>query len=358
VVDYIGIKTQMNLALAKYNKGDESNFEDIATSISIVRDYLDLLKRLFHTFDSTGYYSGNTLRQLNTLNKAAEFAQQTKEFETRFMGMVKRLKAAYDICTGSEMITQGERDDVHYFLAVRSIVFKLNKGSAPDAAQMNAKVKEMIKEALQSEGVQEIFTLGDDTVSQQDIFDPDYLSKLEKIKLPNTKIKLLQQLLSRAIDEMKKVNRRKGIDLSKKMEVLVEQYNHRDKNDILRTEVFEEMAENLTNLIWEIQREFTAGEIMGIDFEEKAFYDILRALCVKYDFRYPEDKTIELAKAIKGLVSTQSNFPDWNKRDDIKAALKVGVILLLDDYDYPPVIQDEAYLEVLEQAENFKKHNG
>lgn len=357
VVDYIGIKTQMNLALAKYNKGDETNFEDIATSISIVRDYLDLLKRLFHTFDSSGYYTGSTLQQLTTLNKAAEFAQQTKEFETRFMGMVKRLKAAYDICAGSELITQVERDDVHYFLAVRSIVFKLTKGSAPDAAQMNAKVKEMIKEALQSEGVEEIFTLGDDTVSQQDIFDPDYLSKIEKIKLPNTKIKLLQQLLSRAIDEMKKVNRIKGIDFTKKMEVLVEQYNHRDKNDILRTEVFEEMAENLTNLIWEVQREFSAGEIMGIDFEEKAFYDILRALCVKYDFRYPEDKTIELAKAIKGLVSTQSNFPDWNKRDDIKAALKVGVILLLDDYGYPPVIQDEAYHEVLEQAENFKKYN-
>jgi hypothetical protein len=32
--------------------------------------------------------------------------------------------------------------------------------------------------------------------------------------------------------------------------------------------------------------------------------------------------------------------------------------LLLDKYEYPPVIQDEAYLEVLEQAENFKKHNG
>jgi type I restriction enzyme R subunit len=97
---------------------------------------------------------------------------------------------------------------------------------------------------------------------------------------------------------------------------------------------------------------------MGIDFEEKAFYDILRALCVKYDFRYPEDKTIELAKAIKQLVSAESNFPDWDKRPDIKAALKVGVTLLLDKYEYPPVIQDEAYLEVLEQAENFKKYNG
>lgn len=28
-------------------------------------------------------------------------------------------------------------------------------------------------------------------------FDPDYMAKIEKIKLPNTKIKLLQQLLPR-----------------------------------------------------------------------------------------------------------------------------------------------------------------
>ena len=44
-----------------------------------------------------------------------------------------------------------------YPLAIRSIVFKLTKGDAPDTAQMNAKVREMIKDALQSEGVEEIF---------------------------------------------------------------------------------------------------------------------------------------------------------------------------------------------------------
>jgi type I restriction enzyme R subunit len=65
------------------------------------------------------------------------------------MGLVKRLKAAYDICAGSEQLTQSERDYTHFYLAVRSIVFKLTKGNAPDTAQMNAKVREMIKEALQ-----------------------------------------------------------------------------------------------------------------------------------------------------------------------------------------------------------------
>ena len=47
----------------------------------------------------------------------------------------------------------------------------------------------------------------------------------------------------------------------------------------------------------------TAGQLIylkdiaevGIDFEEKAFYDILKALAAKYDFDYPEDKTLLLA---------------------------------------------------------------
>ena len=356
VVDYIGIKNQMNLALKQYSEGDQDNFEDIAESIIIVRNHLDLLAKLFHTFDSSKYFKGTTIQQLNTLNLAAEYVQQTKELETRFMGLVKRLKAAYDICAGSEQLTQLERDYTHFYLAVRSIVFKLTKGNAPDTAQMNAKVREMIKEALQSDGVEEIFKLGDEAETEQDIFDEDYLAKIEKIKLPNTKIKLLQQLLAKVIGEIRKVNKVKGIDFSKKMQALVERYNNRDANDILRSEVYEEMANALTDLIWEVHKEFSAGDELGIDFQEKAFYDILKELCIKYDFKYPDDKMIELAKAVKDLVDGQAKFPDWNKRDDIKSALKVGLILLLDEYGYPPVERDEVYVEIFEQAENFKKN--
>ena len=357
VVDYIGIKNQMNLALKQYSEGDKDNFEDIAESIIIVRNHLDLLAKLFHTFDSSKYFKGTTIQQLNTLNLAAEHIQQTKELETRFMALVKRLKAAYDICAGSEQLTQSERDYTHFYLAVRSIVFKLTKGNAPDTAQMNAKVREMIKEALQSDGVEEIFKLGDEAETEQDIFDEDYLAKIEKIKLPDTKIKLLEQLLAKVIGEIRKVNKVKGIDFSKKMQALVERYNNRDANDILRSEVYEEMANALTDLIWEVHKEFSAGDELGIDFQEKAFYDILKELCIKYDFKYPDDKMIELAKAVKDLVDGQAKFPDWNKRDDIKSALKVGLILLLDEFGYPPVERDEVYIEIFEQAENFKKNN-
>jgi len=363
VVDYIGIKNQMNLALKQYSEGDKDNFEDIAESIIIVRNHLDLLAKLFHTFDSTKYfgtdvmhYVPTALQQLNTLNLAAEYVQQAKEFETRFMGLVKRLKAAYDICAGSEQLTQLERDYTHFYLAVRSIVFKLTKGNAPDTAQMNAKVREMIKEALQSDGVEEIFKLGDEAETEQDIFDEDYLAKIDKIKLPNTKIKLLQQLLAKVIAEIKKVNRVKGIDFTKKMQALVERYNQRDENDILSGQVLDDFAEEITKMIWEVHKEFSAGDELGIDFQEKAFYDILKELCIKYDFKYPDDKMIELAKAVKDLVDGQAKFPDWNKRDDIKSALKVGLILLLDEFGYPPVERDEVYVEIFEQAENFKKN--
>jgi type I restriction enzyme R subunit len=355
VVDYIGIKNQMNLALAKYNKGDEDNFEDIEQSLIVVRNHLDLLAKLMHKFDSTRYFNGSTLEQLTTLNMGAEFVQQTKDIETRFMGLVKRLKAAYDICAGSEKLTQAERDYTHFYLAIRSIVFKLTKGNAPDTAQMNARVREMIKDALQSDGVEEIFKLGDNAENEQDLFDEDYLAKIGKIKLPNTKIKLLQQLLARVIAELRKVNRVKGIDFSKKMEAIVERYNNRDANDILRSEVYDEMADTLTNMIWDVYKEFNAGGELGIDFEEKAFYDILKELCSKYDFSYPEDKLIALSKAVKVIVDNQAKFPDWNKRDDIKSALKVELILILDEFGYPPVERDEVYVEIFEQAENFKR---
>ncbi|WP_405607024.1 type I restriction endonuclease subunit R [Polaribacter sp. Asnod1-A03] len=356
VVDYIGIKKAMNLALAKYNKGDQDNFEDIDDSLTAVRDQLDLLAKIFHKFDSSNYFNGSPLDQLNTLNKAVEYAQNTKTIETRFMGIVKRLKAAYDICAGSEKLTQTERNYTHFYLAVRSIVFKLTKGNAPDTAQMNAKVREMIKDALQSDGVEEIFKIGEEADSHQDIFDDEYLAKLDKIKMPNTKIKLLQQLLAKAIGEIKKVNQVKGVDFTKKMEALVANYNDRSENDLYRSEVYDDMAEALTDMIMKVRDEFDSGKKLGIDFEEKAFYDILLELCKKYDFTYPEEKLIELAKKVKELVKTQVKYPDWNTRPDMKSALKVGLIILLDEFGYPPVERDEVYQEIFTQAENYKKN--
>lgn len=70
---------------------------------------------------------------------------------------------------------------------------------------MNEKVRQMIEEALISEGVEEVFKLDkNDPKNSADLFSDEYLAKINKIKLPNTKIKLLQKLLSKAIEEFKK----------------------------------------------------------------------------------------------------------------------------------------------------------
>jgi type I restriction enzyme R subunit len=356
VIDYIGIKTQMNLALAQYNKADEQNFEEIAASVVTVRDHLDLLQQVFHHFDSSDYFSGDSVTQLECLNRASEYVQLTEKIEKRFMGLVRRMKAAYDICCGSEALNQRERDEIHFFLAVRSIVFKLTSGNAPDAAQMNKKVREMIAEALKSDGVEEIFKLGEREGEAIDVFDDDYLTKLEKIKLPNTRFKLLQQLLAKAIDEFKKVNRTKGIDFSKKFESIVDRYNERSEENVLVSDVLDDFSGEIVELIRALQAEHDSFSDLGIDLEEKAFYDILKELAVKYDFTYPEDKLIILAKAVKQIVDDKAKYTDWSQRDDIKAELKVDLILVLADHGYPPVDRDEVYKEIYEQAENFKKY--
>ena len=356
IVDYIGIKSQMNKALAHYSKTDQSNIEEIEQSIVVVKDHLDLLGKIFHKFDTTPYFKGAPLAQLQCLNMAAEFAMITDKQEKRFMYLVQRLKAAYDICCGSDGFSQAERDHVHFYLAVRSIVFKLTKGDAPDTAQMNAKVREMIKEALASDGVEEIFKLGKAHVKEIDLFDEDYLAKIEKIKLPNTKIKLLQQLLAKAIEEFKKVNKLKGVDFSKQFKALVDKYNDRSEQDILRSEVLEDFTDEIINLYHAIKKEKDSFAELGIDLEEKAFYDILKALTIKYDFEYPEDKLLDLAKKVKVIVDDKAKYTDWSRREDIKAELKVDLIILLAENDYPPVDRDEVYKEIFEQAENFKKY--
>lgn len=95
--------------------------------------------------------------------------------------------------------------------------------------------------------------------------------------------------------------------------MLVEKYDDRNEQDILRAEVIGDFSDEVIKLYNELRIE------MGIDFEEKAFYDIL--LSHKYGFTYPKTKLIELSREVKKLIDERAKFTDWNKRDDIRAKL-------------------------------------
>ncbi|HDK2475868.1 TPA: type I restriction endonuclease subunit R [Escherichia coli] len=357
VVDYIGIKSQMNQALAMYSRIDATNFEDIQQSVTEVKNHLDLLGQVFYDFDSRDYFSGEPQAQLSCLNRAAEFVLRTQKVERRFMGLVKRMKAAYDVCCGSEALSQTERDYIHYYLAVRSIVFKLTKGDAPDVTQMNARVREMIAEALKADGVEEIYFLGDKKAESIDIFDEDYLARINKIKLPATKIQLLQKLLEKAISDFKKVNQLQGINFTRRFQAIIDRYNERREDDVLNGEEFDTFSQEMTDIIYDIKTEMGTWADLGIDIEEKAFFDILAHMRDKYQFTYDDEKMLSLAKEMKSVVDNTSKYPDWSKRDDIKAKLKVELILLLHKHKFPPVANDDVYMGVLAQAENFKEHH-
>lgn len=66
---------------------------------------------------------------------------------------------------------------------------------------------------------------------------------------------------------------------------------------------------------------------------------------------------IVLSRAVKKVVDDKAKYTDWSQREDIKAELKVDLILVLADNGYPPVPKDEVFKEIFEQAENFKKYS-
>ena len=58
------------------------------------------------------------------------------------------------------------------------------------------------------------------------------------------------------------------------------------------------------------------------------------------------------------MVDDKAKYTDWSRREDIKAELKVVLIMLLAENGFMPVDQDEVYKEIFVQAENFKKYRG
>ncbi len=354
IVDYIGIKKNMNVALRKYTNFEKEELDDVCQAVTIVLDQLEVLDQMFHNFNAKDYYVGSPVEQLNCLNRAVEYVQLTQDLEVRFMAAVKKMKQAFSLCSSSEQFTSADIEKVHFYQAVRSILFKLTKGDAPDTSQMNAKVRKLLDEAIQSDGIEELFETGKHI--NIDIFSDEYMARIEKIPMPNTKIKALQRLLSYAIEEFKKVNKIKSIEFAERMKAVVEIYNNRRKDEAFANEVLDDVANQLADLIQELKAERNSFQDIGIDYEEKAFYDILFAVSKKYEFEYPNDKMIVLSKEIRVVVDDKAKYTDWSTREDIKANLQVDLIILLDKYGYPPVTIDDVYKEVLEQAENFKKY--
>ncbi|MBT2757873.1 type I restriction endonuclease subunit R [Mesobacillus foraminis] len=355
VVDYIGIKEDMLEAMKKYGSPQESPIDEIKISLSVFRNHLSLIDDLLTGFNASDFYNGDPLERLMCLNRAAEYVQTSKELETRFMGLSRRLKGAYVICFPTGELTDEETAKAQFFLAIRSIIYKQTKGNAPDAEIMNRVVEEMVKNAIACTGIENIV----DENKSVDLFSEEFINQLNTVKLPISKFNALLKLLRKAITSYGRTNKVKAVEFDERLKKVVEAYNSRDKlvfTSEVVSDFVNDLSEELLKILKDLQTDKTSFEELGITYEEKAFYDILVKVRDDHGFPYADDKCLVLAKKIKNLVDDKAQFADWSTRDDIKNQMNMDLTVLLYNNGYPPEWDEEIFEKVMEQAENFKKY--
>lgn len=357
IVDYIGIKAEMMEAIKIYGGPQESPVDELNISLGIFRNHLKLIDDLLCNFNATKFFVGEPLERLMCLNLAAEYVQSSKEMESRFMTLSRKMKAAYNIVFPSGELTEAEIAKAQFYLAIRSIIYKQTKGDAPDAEIMNKVVEGMVQKAISCTGVENIV----DENKSIDLFSDEFEKQLKSIKLPITKFNALIKLLRKAIIGYGHVNKVKAIEFDERLRKVVEIYNTRDKL-VFTSEVVadfvNDLSDELIKIFKDLEADETSFEAMGITYEEKAFYDILVKVRDEHGFVFADEKCISLAKEIKKLVDDKVQYADFFNRDDIKNQLNMDLTVLLYKNGYPPEWDEEVFNKVMEQAENFKKYNG
>lgn len=363
VVDFIGIKIGLLAALRTYTDFREDDFDDdsVQAAIRLVRDQLEVLNAMMHGFDDKKYFTGTPGEKLQCLNEAAEFIQNTKDLEQRFMSNVLRMSKAFNLCNSGRDFTKYELDLIHYYKAVRSILFKLTRGDAPDTDTMNVHVQKMLEDAIRSEGIEEVFSTDADINSEAvDLFSDEYLKRISRIKLPNTKVKILAQLLKRKVSEFKKVNKIKAKTFEERLQAVLDNYNNRMSDADYVKSILDDVSAQLMDLLQKLKEEQESFNSLGIDYEEKAFYDILTAVAEKFHFEFPDAENIELAKEIRAVLRNREKYADWANSVQVKALMQADIIMILAKHGYPPTppeIYEKVYNDIIEQTENFKKYS-
>lgn len=391
VIDYIGIRKNMMEAMSRFGGKDFGPSEDdVQQALEALIVEIDLIKKVFVEFDLTPFTAKNTkpLERLEHLSEAANFIQsQTMELkkeqgncppksvslQTYFLAHVRRLRVAYDICQPSAVLNHELLSLSQCFMAIASYIRKTS-GDKHDTESMNRAVENMVREALQCNSVVNIL----DTDVEEQIFSPEFVAQLERIKLPATKLEVLVKMLRKAIKEYKNTNKiaaEKYEDLLKetldkyherRSALSAEEASHTQATAV--SEIMEEATKQALELLEQLGKDRESFRHLGLTFEEKAFYDILMHLRDKYNFEYGEDKEENgfifndkckiLAKKIKELIDIQSSFTDWLNNSNIRADLNNKIFICLHQNGYPPQYNDEVIDQVMEQVEHFKEYGG
>ena len=342
IVDYVGIATALKQAMNDYTVRDRKNYGNMdisQMSYPKFKEKLEVCRDLLHGFDYSKFVTGSDLDRAKTISGAVNFliAPEMQDRKDLFQKEALLLHQALSLC--SSIAQDNERIEAALFESVRVLIGRLANtgvGKKISLPEMNARINELLKQSIRSEGVINLFS---DVKEEFSLFDPKFLEEISKMKEKNLAVEILKKLLAEQISVYRRTNVVKSEKFSEMMQAAINKYIN---GLITNAEVIEE----LLKMAKEIAETTT---VQGLTDEEVAFYDALTKPQAVKDF-YENDQLIAMTKELTDTLRRNKTI-DWQKKESARALMRKSIKRLLKKYNYPPEKQEDALQTVMTQCE-------
>ena len=345
VVDYVGIATALKKAMNDYTARDKKNYGD--TDVAKVafpkfQEKLSVCRDKFHGFDYSKFQTGTDLERSKTISGAVNFIMGREKVDDKdsFVKEALMLHQALSLC--SSMVDEDDRIEAAFFDAVRVLVLRLTNtgvGKKISLPEMNARINELLKQSIKSDGVINLFS---DIKEEFSLFDPKFLEEVANMKEKNLAVELLKKLIAEQVS----IYRRTNIVKSEKFSEIMQRSINAYLNGMLTNE---EVIEEMLKLAKQIAAAQKEGDQLGLTADELAFYDALTKPQAIKDF-YENDELIAITKELADTLRRNKTI-DWQKRESARAKMRMLIKKLLKKHKYPPEGMDDAVQTVMTQCE-------
>lgn len=345
VVDYVGIATALKKAMNDYTARDKKNYGD--TDVAKVafpkfQEKLSVCRDKFHGFDYSKFQTGTDLERSKTISGAVNFIMGREKIDDKdsFVKEALMLHQALSLC--SSMVDESDRIEAAFFEAVRVLVLRLANtgvGKKISLPEMNARINELLKQSIKSDGVINLFS---DVKEEFSLFDPKFLQEVANMKEKNLAVELLKKLIAEQVS----VYRRTNVVKSEKFSEIMQHALNAYLNGMLTNE---EVIEEMLKLAKQIAAAQKEGDQLGLTADELAFYDALTKPQAIKDF-YENDELIAITKELADTLRRNKTI-DWQKRESARAKMRMLIKKLLKKHKYPPEGMDDAVQTVMTQCE-------
>ena len=345
VVDYVGIASALKQAMNDYTSRDKKNYGDTDVAKVAYPKFLEKLsicRDKFHGFDYTKFMLGSDLERAKTISGAVNFiiGREKVEDKDSFVKETLMLHQALSLC--SSLVDEEERFEAAFFESVRVLVLRLTNtgvGKKISLPEMNARINELLKQSIKSEGVINLFS---DIKEEFSLFDPKFLEEVANMKEKNLAVELLKKLIAEQVS----VYRRTNVVKSEKFSEIMQRSLNAYLNGMLTNE---EVIEEMLNLAKQIAAAQKEGEQLGLSADELAFYDALTKPQAIKDF-YNNEELIAITKELADTLRKNKTI-DWQKRESARAKMRMLIKKLLKKHKYPPEGMEDAVQTVMLQCE-------